>query len=414
MIVTRRPVVLPSTPQRVFGANRLGLFHTSFAVAAGQEVETTIRSHWTPGFRVRNLRFHMTNLFAPSGPTLSFETATGNSITYRMAVRIWAPGETAERLITWNSGANTSITLASGAYDTAGSDLVNVVCPPNTRIDVCVEAVNTIGQVRPTGFRLTTFNGIQKRSRRATTANYVTGPFGAMPNDEGSFFGGASDATLCNMISAESMDGRRVSVATQGDSIGRGADDDSDSFGNVGLMERALWQLGWAFANCNVPGSNLQWSSEGDSRMACRRYMFGPLATMILHQGGHNSAYGAIGSWPTIQGQLVGTWNYFNAWAGGARTIQTVVGPATDSTDVWATLANQTDIGGAVRTEMRAFQRSRPSQIVNVIDIAPDLGDPSDVRLFRAGETDDGSHPGPAPHQRAALTLQRALARMAM
>ena len=412
MIVTRRPVVLPSTPQRVFGTNGCGLFHEPYTVTAGREVETTIRRVYTPGgFRVRRLRLHFVNLYALTGPTTSFETAAGNAITWRAAVRIFAPGETAERQVFWS--ANPSFTQASGAYDLTGSDEIDVVCPPNTEILVCVEATNTVGQTRVAGYRPAGTADHNKRSRRATTANYVTGPFSAMPLTEGDWFG-EPGGVFCPLITAESMDGRRVSVMFNGDSIGRGADDNNDGFGNTGFLERAAWQLGWAFANGNVPGSNLQWSSEGDSRMACRRYLFGPYATMIAHQGGHNSAYGDAAVWTTVQGQLVATWNYFNTWAGGPRCIQTVVGPATDSTDGWATLANQSDIGGACRTSMRAFQRSRPPQIINVVDVAPDLGALSDERLFRPGETDDGSHPGPAPHERAALTLRRALARMAM
>ena len=151
-----------------------------------------------------------------------------------------------------------------------------------------------------------------------------------------------------------------------------------------------------------------------------RQAQFLPFANVVVEEYGTNDLGSGGGGVPaTILGNLATIWSTARA-AGVQKIIRTQLMPRTTSTDLWATLANQTpntgwETGGKRDTINAGLQTALANGKIDVlIDTLSVLADPTDHSRWRTNGTSkyanaDDAHLSPSgnalltPHLRAAL-----------
>jgi hypothetical protein len=424
MLVT--PHVFPRTQagQAVFAANSLGATQASTVVGAAQQVQTVLLRVWTPAIPLRRFVLHFANWWV-NWQDPNQEVAAGNVATIKAAIQFMrVPGET-KRPLAFAGAA--SLAQASGA--TSATDPVvdaPAFIPARTEVLICIEHV-----VATAGTRVGGSGGlVLSRINEAVSSNWIGGAFNDIPRGTvGDFTGTAGNARTGPIaMTAETVDGRTISILGTGDSIFRGGDDESgDGFGNSGGYQRALFQLGYPVGVMAVAGTS-PGQSATDTQFG-RRAPFAAYATTHFSQHGHNSAYGAAGSAPTVLGQMQTWWSYLRAKKNMA-ILQCTIGPRTTSTDSFATLAGQSDFSGGlpdpssgaspqnqatagVRWQMNDRIRQKPFPVTGVVEIGPVWSDPNEPWKFRTNGTPfyystDGSHLSTQAHVDAMPEVRRA------
>jgi hypothetical protein len=408
------PHIFPRTQagQQVFAANALGAPQIGASVptvTSGQVFQTHFFRIRTPLLPLRNLRLRFPG-WTPAAGNVSTEVATGNTIAVRARLKLMRVPSEVERTVLFSG--NATGTVPSGGVLVSDALVASPgVIPSGTEVWVCVESEVAAGGVRPGGIggrRMFRYNG-------ATPGGHQALAFTDIPWGEVGDFTGQTATYSCFAMTAETVEGRTISVLLHGDSISRGGDDTGDGFGNSGAYQRGLYQLGYPYAMVGVAGSNPQ-QATGDANYANRATLM-PFATTHLTQHGHNSAYGSAASWGALSGVLPNWWNYLRTKRNVA-IVQTVIGPrpANGSPDNWATLANQTDGSGGlpdpldgsspqnpdtagVRWRMNDQIRGKVFPLTGFIDIGGVWSDPNEAHKYRvSGQgvpfwfTTDGSH----------------------
>jgi lysophospholipase L1-like esterase len=207
---------------------------------------------------------------------------------------------------------------------------------------ICVRtwvSVGTAGQKWPIGMLLNYgFEGILAGDKRAAqnfnTAWVTTGP-GVAP---------------CLILGPAVG---RPSVVICGDSIADGSGDSAAFPGNLGFASRALEGV---MGSCKITAPGERAASAVQAGNYYRRMVMAAHATHVLGTYGTNDV-GTGSTLAQVQGDII---SFARMFAPMKKPVWwTTVTPATDSTDSWATTANQTKRAGeAVRTALNTWLRA--------------------------------------------------------
>ena len=201
---------------------------------------------------------------------------------------------------------------------------------------------------------------------------------------------------------------------TVGASIEAGANDNAGGDGvngNGGYIRRAIANR---YGNINLmKGGESARSFVNNSAKRRQLLQYGDV--MLCGHGGNDYSYGY--PVPITQERFRTIWAYGKA--AGMRVHQISLSPKTNSTDSWATVANQTprsgfDVGGAWRDAMHTYiQAQVPTLIDGFINMGGSQEDTAARDKWRVDlgtPTTDGTHPSAALHGAMATDLQGRLA----
>lgn len=244
--------------------------------------------------------------------------------------------------------------------------------------------------------------------------------------------GGSGPARMMGptVIIGKSVGATEVAVIGIGDSIMAGSNDTSAPNGNDGsagggFVQRGLYSVNGRtipFLQMGVSGTKaMDFVTSYAKRAAYFRY-----ATHLLENFGTNDFVDSARTAAQVYADRQTIWAAFKAAAQGAKRVEAFpILPRTNSTDSWATLANQTPrtgyaaSSGTFRDPMNANLATALSGglIDGIIDLnaaIADVGSPDKWIVTGAANfaTSDGTHPSPAtsasPYLAAAVATRAA------
>jgi len=315
-----------------------------------------------------------TNSYVASG----LETSGPTPVTVRAAIE-------------YPSGTFTPAYSRDGARDV-------VVAPGDT---VTLRAFVNIpaGQV----FFSRTFATIPSNAGRLPTYGpmLATGTYGvtsATPSDHTTSASGeptgVGNAFTPSAIRAIGLDGKVLALAGVGDSIMAGIGD-------------ANQMRGWMGMSCDnlIPLQRVAYPGDKASNFAtlagrARRQGLIVGSNVMICGYGNNDVYTGR-TLAQIQDDLKVIWAFGRQL--GMKVVQTTITPKSNSTDSWATVANQTVPSAsveAIRVQLNTWIRTTPSGIVNYVDMADAVESGRNSGLWAAApaKTADGLHPNAAGH----------------
>lgn len=199
-----------------------------------------------------------------------------------------------------------------------------------------------------------------------------------------------------------------------GASIEHGAGDANrgDGENGGGYVKRALWPTKQPYISI-ARGSEAAFSFQSNSAM--RRPLMQYCNRILCGHGGNDYSYGY--SAETTQIRLARVWELMKQASPNATVYQVALSPKTDSTDAWATIANQTPRsgfgpGGAWRDVVDNWvvtQIASNPNLDGVFDFTPvqePNANPAYWRVDLGQPTTDGTHPTPALHTAMANYLR--------
>jgi hypothetical protein len=177
-------------------------------------------------------------------------------------------------------------------------------------------------------------------------------------------------------------------IGIVGDSICSGANSNfNTASGDSGYLEVALSNnVAW-LSNCRSSDQVALFLSH----LTWRLSYFPQFVTSVINELGTNDIYTANEGIASVESNLTALWGEFANR--GISVFQTTILPRTTSTDMWATVANQTKYSSqeAVRVAANDWIRTIPSPLVGFFDPA------STIEVNSAGvPTQDGGYWPPA------------------
>jgi lysophospholipase L1-like esterase len=198
------------------------------------------------------------------------------------------------------------------------------------------------------------------------------------------------------------------SIALVGDSIMAGSND-STQYGN----EPGGWGIrafgGGQFSHMRIArgGDKAQFFTGAGSRI--RRLMLGGATHVIVEYGTND--LGTVADLATMKARLQAIWD--SAAARGARVYQATITPQTDTTDAYATSANQTARAGfgaaSIWSQLNDWIRTTPAPLTGYLDVAAAVTDATVTWAWKPGYTTDGTHPNATAHAAMAATVNTGL-----
>ncbi|APW38970.1 hypothetical protein RD110_18625 [Rhodoferax koreense] len=211
-----------------------------------------------------------------------------------------------------------------------------------------------------------------------------------------------------------------VSVLIDGDSIatGSGGDNTTVKIENTGYVARGLGSNVAGGSGCVIPYMRMTCPQASlDSSINSQgsySLMANGRVTHVIQEMLINNVFGS-NSFEMIQSKLLTQWLLWRAR--GVKVIQCTALPATDSTDGWATVANQTvRATEAVRVKINDWIRTVPWPLEAVFDAADRVEVDASGALARNGgrwivslgqPTPDGTHPSPVVAAAAAAAIDK-------
>lgn len=339
------------------------------------------RLYFTAAGAVQGLRMAFTN-WRVGGP----EQNGNNDITLKASVEyagavypLWFGGQ---RTVTIQPGATVWCDWLGLTVAASGSAFVR-----------CFTSVASTGMSWPIGRVRNTVIGEGSNIAAGGAQPDLTDSTSWPTNNTGNIYGPSV------IIGYPEVPGPAVYIA--GDSIAFGTGDNSggDAQGCQGYIERALAdKLPWC-AGTRLGDLVGNFVSSNYKRMGAVT----PYVTHCIMEYGRNDLSGGS-TLATIQANLLAAWNIFSKR--GIKVFQTTITPRTNSTDSWATTANQTlNTSGteAIRVQLNDWIRTVPAPLTGYFEIADIAETARNSGIWKAtgsasGYTADGLHPTGAMH----------------
>lgn len=378
---------IAATLGRVSGANADGGDGTNT-----QALSRTV--HRTGRWPVMGLRIVDGNFKLP-GVSPFGEVGLGNAITVQSEIE-YAGANTVAR---W--AGSTSISVADLSIAISDS-IINLPAGDVFYVRHWTQAANT---TQKWGRAQT----ITQNSQRAVKGTDLTSYF----TSTGALVGGSTDAPRPPIALVGYVPKSAVAVAYTGDSIADNTGDNPalDTDGTVGFVGRGLLNVnGYNLAHSKLSrsGERLQnLASNGALRFQVCRY-----ATHYICELGVNDI-NAGRTLAQMQADYLTTWAAARA-AGIQHITRTTLTPQTNSSDAWATLANQTTKTGfepgGVRDQLNAWFPTKVADgtidaVCDVAAVCQDATTPWKWRVDLGTPTVDGTHPEAVLHTAMAGVL---------
>jgi hypothetical protein len=281
------------------------------------------------------------------------DIAGPNSITIKA---VMAVGSANYSVSCGGSTAGTS--LSTGAFIVC--DPVGVSIAASADVYVCTYVTVTSGNAWPVGRAMASSTGGEGSSGAngaddtgacaagtgMTSGGYAYGPYG--------------------LVGHQLTKGSK-SVGFVGDSIAAGAGANfNTASGLAGYLETALTNnVAW-LSSARSSDQAAFFNLHGSWRLA----HFAPYINSVISELGTNDLYTAANSAATVETALGNLWTEFANR--GITVFQTTLLPRTSSTDLWATVANQTKSGSAEtnRVTVNDYIRTNPAPLSGYFDAA--------------------------------------------
>lgn len=292
------------------------------------------------------------------------------------ALNLWASleyplGSTPQRI--YFSGAS-SVSIANLA--TATSDAVSISIPRNSPFAVKSYYTNSAGIIYSLGRN--------QVSGDPFLEGYIAAASGVTDNTLTTTNPSASVVAYgpCAIIGTTT----RASVFFAGDSRVVGAGESAasqDPIGSKGLFERAIGKE-FAFINAAASGDRVETALAGYARrLALAQYC----SHVVSNYGINDIIVGRTAA------QVLADLSSFGALFGTKPISQATLDPATDSTDTWATTANQSKKGyEQVRLDVNRGIRRVPAPYQRMFDVADVMETSRDSGIWNPLYTGDGLH----------------------
>jgi hypothetical protein len=286
----------------------------------------------------------------------------------------------------------TSMVLPAGA--TIWSDPIPIYVPKDTGFYIRCFLSVTSGQTWPRGIVPIVSNGDQSEEGVGLSDNTMGGSYSG---SNGACYG------PCAIIGMPAVPTGSVLLLTY--SLGWGQGDDptgvssapsGDGMGNYGPLQRGLYNAGIGFIKMTKSGLY----ARDVTGASVRTRLFAPFCGSAIVLLGTNDLTGNI-SLTAIQGYLTEIWAALAAE--GCHVFACTVPPKTNSTDGWASSANQTMAGldygtgssgiGSIRAQLNDWIRSVPNRAVfGVLELADQVETSRNSGVWKSGFTSDGTH----------------------